>query len=85
MGTRNGPYKADFPAGTKVRVKSRDFLSDFKRSWKLHNPLADIQLTYAGRVASVAEVGYYHGGDELYVLDDVPGVWHESCLELPET
>jgi hypothetical protein len=25
-------------------------------------------------------VGFYHGGDVLYVLEGIPGVWHESCL-----
>lgn len=27
------------------------------------------------------EIGYYHGGDELYWLKGVPGVWHERCLK----
>jgi hypothetical protein len=27
-------------------------------------------------------VGFYHGGDPLYSLDGVPGVWHERCLVL---
>ena len=22
----------------------------------------------------------YHGGDVLYVLENVPGTWHEDCL-----
>jgi hypothetical protein len=25
---------------------------------------------------------YYHGGDELYWLKEVPGVWHEQCLRI---
>lgn len=25
---------------------------------------------------------YYHGGDELYWLKGVPGVWHEQCLRI---
>ena len=25
-------------------------------------------------------VGFYHGGDALYELEGVPGVWHEVCL-----
>lgn len=29
----------------------------------------------------VEKVGFYHGGDPLYKLDGVPGVWHEECLE----
>jgi hypothetical protein len=23
----------------------------------------------------------HHGGDELYKLKGVPGIWHEQCLE----
>lgn len=25
-------------------------------------------------------VGFYHGGDELYGLEGVPGLWHKQCL-----
>jgi hypothetical protein len=28
----------------------------------------------------VAAIGYYHGGDVLYTLNDIPGIWHEQCL-----
>ena len=81
---RNGPYKADFPEGSLVRVKSREFLEGFLRTWKYHHPLEEFQLNSAGRIATVSSAGYYHAGDELYTLDDVLGIWNESCLELPE-
>ena len=81
MGTRNGPYTADFPLGTKVRIQSREFLENFQRSWKLHDPLKDFQLDYAERVATVKWLGYYFGGDELYALEGVEGIWHECCLQ----
>jgi hypothetical protein len=84
MGTRNGRYNADFPVGVRVRIKPRDFLNDFQRTWKFHNPLENIQLDYAGRTTTVARVGYYHGGDELYTLEGTPGIWHEVCLEQVE-
>ena len=29
----------------------------------------------------VEDVGFYHGGDELYKLKGLPGVWHEQCLK----
>ena len=80
MGTRNGPYNADFPRGTTVRVAPRAALEKFREEWKLHNPLQPEQLAFADTVAQVVEVGYYHGGDELYSLDGVPGLWHEVCL-----
>jgi hypothetical protein len=25
-------------------------------------------------------VAFYHGGDVLYTLDDIPGTWHEACM-----
>lgn len=48
--------------------------------WKLHHPLDKEQLRYAGRIAEVEDVSYYHGCDELYGLKDIPGTWHEACL-----
>jgi len=81
MGRRNGPYNPDFPRGTCVRIAPRAKLEEVMASWKLHNPLQPEQLSFAGRVATVKDVGYYHGADELYSLDQVPGSWHEACLE----
>jgi ABC-type Fe3+/spermidine/putrescine transport system ATPase subunit len=81
MGSRNGPYKADFPEGTWVRIKTRAFLEEFKRAWEFHDPLKDEQLDSAGRTGRVAAVSYYHGADELYTLDGIPGTWNEPCLE----
>jgi hypothetical protein len=74
------PYEAKFDVGKSVRIQSRDALEQFKREWKYHNPLTDQQLSYAGSLSHVKEVGFYHGGDALYTLDDVPGVWHEQNL-----
>jgi hypothetical protein len=75
-----GAYREAFPAGSKVKVRDRKYLDSFMREWKLHNPLKDAQLNFAGQVAVVEKVGFYHGGDVLYELRDVPGIWHESCL-----
>jgi hypothetical protein len=80
MGKTRGPYREEFPAGTSVKIADRVALEAFSRSWNLHNPLRPDQLPYAGRTATVARVGFYHGGDELYELQGVPGVWHEVCL-----
>ena len=77
----NAPYKACHTAGSTVRVAERKILADFVNTWKPHNPLTTEQLAFAGRESTVKSVGYYHGGDVLYVLQDLPGVWHEQCLE----
>jgi hypothetical protein len=82
MGRRKGPYNAEFRPGSKVRVVERLLLERFRRDWRRHNPLHDEQLDCAGRVATVREVCFYHGGDELYFLEGLPGVWHETCLEV---
>jgi hypothetical protein len=74
------PYEALFPEGSKVRITGRAELERFRESWKFHNPLAVEQLTFAGQSSRVSKVAFYHGGDPLYVLEGVPGVWHESCL-----
>ncbi len=84
MGKRNGPYNADFPRGTRVRIADRAALESFKVTWRYHHPLQAEQLPFAGTVATVQAVGYYHGGDELYDLAGVPGLWHEACLEPAE-
>lgn len=75
------PYKASHALGSAVRVADRMVLDDFAKTWKLHNPLTTEQLAFAGYDSTVKSVGFYHGGDALYVLKDVPGVWHEQCLE----
>ncbi len=75
------PYNETFPVGTRVRVKARSFLEQFQREWKYHNPVSDQQLNSAGIIDTVANVGFYHGGDVLYTLSKVPGTWHEECLE----
>ena len=73
-------YDALYPWGTRVRVRDLHELQEFKRTWKYHHPLHDEQLPFAGQEARVSEVSYYHGGDVLYRLGNVPGYWHERCL-----
>ena len=74
------PYSAAFDVGTTVEIADLARLELFLRTWKYHNPLQKEQLAYASQTAKVSKVGYYHGGDPLYVLEGVPGVWHEECL-----
>lgn len=74
------PYKERFVLGSLVQVADLTTLEDFQKNWKYHNPLTPEQLPFAGKKIRVAKVGFYHGGDPLYVLDGVPGVWHEACL-----
>jgi hypothetical protein len=73
-------YKEMFPVGSRVWIRDREFLEEFKRSWKFHHPLEESQLQYAGSSALVKSVGFYHGGDVLYELKTAPGTWHEQCL-----
>jgi len=81
MGRTKGAYSAEFPAGTMVRVASRPQLEEFLRTWRLHHPLTEDQLAYADVQGRVVDVGFYHGGDELYHVEGIPGIWHECCLE----
>jgi hypothetical protein len=75
------PYKEAFPAGTEVQIAGQAFLEDFKATWKYHHKLQPEQLAYAGRVARVKEVAFYHGGDPIYTLEGIPGLWLEQCLQ----
>jgi hypothetical protein len=81
MGRIKGPYKAEFPVGSLVRIAGRDALEHFMRTWKFHNKLQPEQLDYGGKAGKIRSVGFYHGGDELYQIEGVPGIWHEQCLE----
>ena len=81
MGKTKGLYKAEFSTGTMVKVASRPTLEEFLRDWKYHHKLQAQQLNYADQIAEVVSVGFYHGGDELYWLKGIPGVWHEKLLE----
>jgi len=80
MGRLKGPYVPEFPKGSTVRIASRPDLEKFRDSWKLHNKLEPIQFDHADQVVEVESVGFYHGGDELYRLKGIPGIWHEQCL-----
>lgn len=73
-------YSERYPVGSRVRVANRKHLEAFRRDWQFHNPLELHQLSYAGTRAVVSDIGFYHGGDVLYSLSGVPGVWHEECL-----
>jgi hypothetical protein len=77
------PYESTFEKGDTVRIENLETLESFKRDWKFHNPLSDEQLRFAGRTTIVTSVGFYHGGDVLYELDGVPGVWHEINVRTP--
>jgi len=79
------PYEEAYPVGAKVQIASREKLDAFYSDWKNHNKLMRDQLEYAGRLAEVQAVSYYHGGDVLYQLKNVPGIWHEQLLraEIP--
>ena len=81
MGTLKGQSNPEFPKGSKVRIASRTVLEEFTRTWKYHNPLRNDQLELHDVEAVVEDVGFYHGGDELYKLKGLPGVWHEQCLK----
>ena len=78
------PYKAAFAVGSEVTIAPLSDLEEFQRTWRLHNPLQKEQFAYAGKVTRVAKVGFYHGGDPLYELEGLPGVWHEICLSTAE-
>jgi hypothetical protein len=80
LGKTRGLNVAEFEVGSQVRVADRTFLESFLEEGQYHNELEPEQLDYAGRVASVVRVEFFHGGDEIYTLEGIPGVWHEECL-----
>jgi hypothetical protein len=82
VGERSGYiYDADFPIGTFVRVADRSTLELFMATWKWHHPLESSQLEFAGKEGEVTWLGFYHGGEELYQIEGIPGIWPGQCLE----
>jgi hypothetical protein len=84
MGRNKGQYNVEFPVGPWVRVADRQALEKFMSEWKWHHPLEPSQLQFAGQHAQVESASFYHGGDELYQLKGIPGIWHEACLEIED-
>jgi hypothetical protein len=83
MDTKQSYYDpARFNDGSTVRIAARDVLDNFFRTWNYHHKLEPEQLSYAGQIAKVERSAMYHGGDILYKLVNVPGLWHEQCLEI---
>jgi len=74
------PYQEKFPVGSDIRIAPLEELEKFKREWKFHDPLQAVQLAFSDKVCRAEKIGFYHGGDVLYWLLDVPGTWHEQCL-----
>jgi hypothetical protein len=79
------PYKEAFAVGSDVTIANLSDLEEFLRTWRFHNPIREEQLAYAGKLTRVVKVGFYFGGDPLYQLEGIPGVWHEVCLSSAET
>jgi hypothetical protein len=80
MGKTKGIYNIEFPVGSKVQIADLEHLRDFQKTWAYHHRLLPEQLNYHDEVATVEEASFYHGGDELYRLTNIPGIWHEACL-----
>ena len=81
MGRTKGLNVAEFEVGSNVRIADRPFLESFLEAGQYHNELEPEQVEYAGRTAKVQEVNFFTGGDEIYTLEGIPGVWHEECLK----
>jgi hypothetical protein len=81
MSTKQSYFDpAKFTDGSTVRIAEHDALDNFFRTWRYHHKMQPEQLKYAGQIAVVERSTMYHGGDILYQLVGVPGVWHEQCL-----
>ena len=80
LGKTRGLNNAEFEVGAEVRIAGRDVLEKILEAGQYHNELEPEQVAFAGAVARVKSVEFFHGGDEIYTLDGIPGVWHEECL-----
>jgi hypothetical protein len=80
MGRTKRAYNAEFEVGSFVRIANREALEEFLKTWQYHHKLQPEQVDFHDRLARVGKASVYHGGDELYELEGVPGIWHEQCL-----
>ena len=71
---------AKFAEGESVRVLDRNVLKEFMTTWKYHHNLVPEQIEYADRISKVKRISMYHGGDILYELENIPGIWHQHLL-----
>ena len=79
--TSSEPYDpAKFRKGSRVKIANRAALEQFGQTWSLHNKLQPDQLEHAGKIVRVEGSFMYHGGDIIYQLESLPGLWHECCL-----
>lgn len=78
-----GPLRNKFEVGTLVSLVERDALEHFLSTARSH-PLTAEQLEYSGLKAVVSEVCVAEGGYHLYLLENLPGRWPESCLRATE-
>ncbi len=62
MGKTRGPYKEEFPNGSRVKIADRAFLEDFLSTWKFHHKLEPDQLRFADKTAEVKSVGFTMAG-----------------------
>jgi hypothetical protein len=76
-------YPQKFYLGEVIKIATRASLEEFLKTWRYHHKLEELQLEFGGQTAIVKEVGFYHGGDVLYKLEGIPGIWHEQCLVKP--
>jgi hypothetical protein len=74
-------YNELYPVGSTVRIIDLPRLEEFQRTWKWHHNVTSDQLAFAGRIAIVKDVGFYHGGDVFYNFEGIPGTWHEQCVD----
>ena len=72
---------AKFREGARVEIADRPGLDEFLKTWSLHHKLQPEQLDHAGKIVRVERLFMYHGGDIIYQLESIPGLWHERCLK----
>jgi hypothetical protein len=81
MSSKSYYDPAKYPVGSLVRIADSERLREFAATWKYHHKLAENQIEFGGRIAKVLMASMYHGGDDIYKLEDIPGLWHEQLLD----
>ena len=80
MGKTKGLNKAEFEVGSEVRIADRAFSRVFSKPGSTTTSSSPSSSNTPAASAKVKDVTFFHGGDEIYTLEGIPGVWHEECL-----
>jgi len=74
-----------FLIGSTVQIVGQKELKEFLEAQPkgMRHPLKPEQVEYGGMSGKVIEARMYQGGAIAYVLENIPGAWHQALVRSP--